>query len=906
MDDETAAEIPDAEWPDLSAEQTLALNQQRAVEAENQQERLNGKIRHIDAQIELMGERVTQIEGGLSEANEVPRELAERLDGIDRQISSARARFQTFSTQLAATSESVGGNNETTSAELAQLSGQIEDALTRISELGQLVDADRARSQSRLDTHSSDNKAFATKVEVVERSMQELNSKFEKVSKTVHESTSTASAEMTDAVSALSEQAEEHSAIQAQNAAAIQILHQRAQRLEKSHENYATKVVEHVNLAHRRLTQSSHEISAIHAKIAEGETSSGEERSQLEAQLAGHTEELRSLLATIDQVTTSVDARLTQQESLLQEQTTAADSLSAFEAKRIEEAEANAAALAALELRAAGQEERLAAAVESIDAASATAQTTDAALGTANEQLAGFTTGLDIANREITAVSGRVDVHDNALAWVTERLEQAELATAESVTALEAATAEAGAAVDEKTAELTNKLDETSKRLDILDVPREPDTELVTRIESVSEQVLEQTGRVDAQNQLLGSQRQQLDAQSQQLEMQSQQLQTQTEQMDALNEWTSTADDRMVAIEQRAGELGELSEAARQRLDQLADIETKVDTRNEEDTTVPAAQVTELHSDISAVAPRIDTHGQQIDALNDQVVEVGSRLAEIAAAIGVTKTQIEAVDQWSIGVDNRIEELQRSDQESGQALATNADQLQAMGEQLQAHATNAVEVEAKAVAAREDVEQLSRRLDGASNDLGAQASAIDDRIDATQQSLNNMAAELTAIKKQVEDGAGLSQQVDALAAATTELQATQKHSPNAGATDGQGAAAGQSVRELEASVQHWIQTVEQSNSNSTSELRELMIRRIDAAEDRIERRIAGVNTGGAGTERIDRLERGLSDADERARDALAFSENLRLLQTDLVQALQSELTAQAQRITQLELILSQR
>ena len=88
-----------------------------------------------------------------------------------------------------------------------------------------------------------------------------------------------------------------------------------------------------------------------------------------------------------------------------------------------------------------------------------------------------------------------------------------------------------------------------------------------------------------------------------------------------------------------------------------------------------------------------------------------------------------------------------------------------------------------------------------------------------------------------------------------------------------------------------------------------MVRRIDNAEDRIERRISGMETGGAGGaggERIDRLERGLADADERARDAQAFSENLRLLQTDLVQALQSELTAQAQRIAHLELLLSQR
>ena len=85
-----------------------------------------------------------------------------------------------------------------------------------------------------------------------------------------------------------------------------------------------------------------------------------------------------------------------------------------------------------------------------------------------------------------------------------------------------------------------------------------------------------------------------------------------------------------------------------------------------------------------------------------------------------------------------------------------------------------------------------------------------------------------------------------------------------------------------------------------------MVRRIDNAEDRIERRIASMDVTGGGGDRLDRLEQGISAADERARDAQAFSENLRLLQTDLVQALQSELTAQAQRIAHLELLLSQR
>ena len=195
-------------------------------------------------------------------------------------------------------------------------------------------------------------------------------------------------------------------------------------------------------------------------------------------------------------------------------------------------------------------------------------------------------------------------------------------------------------------------------------------------------------------------------------------------------------------------------------------------------------------SQFDGLAPRLDAHDQQIQAVND----------------------------WSILVDGRISEI-------GEQVDTGSAKFEGINQQ---------------------AKDLERRY------LEMQA-----RLDETNQELANIAAE-------------------------TERLA---NTPTPAPTNENGAAA---------------------DPEANSELRQFMVYRIDSAEDRIDRRLTAIESNNGSSERIESLERAVAQAEERAREAHAFSENLRLLQTDLVQAIRAETSQQAQRIAELEAQLAAR
>ena len=195
-------------------------------------------------------------------------------------------------------------------------------------------------------------------------------------------------------------------------------------------------------------------------------------------------------------------------------------------------------------------------------------------------------------------------------------------------------------------------------------------------------------------------------------------------------------------------------------------------------------------------------------------------------------------------------------------------------------------------------EQIEAVNDWATN-LEIRSYEMDTRLAKAQQVLVEMTNKLTILFERDQPDAGLKRQVDELTAATTELQIKANDlsaSANVEAVATQVAAAERSVLDLENSVQEWIGNLDQARTNATNELRDFMVYRIDTAEDRIDRRLADIEASGAGNERLEAIERAVGEADDRARDAYAFSENLRLLQTDLVQAIRGEMASQAEQI----------
>ena len=229
--------------------------------------------------------------------------------------------------------------------------------------------------------------------------------------------------------------------------------------------------------------------------------------------------------------------------------------------------------------------------------------------------------------------------------------------------------------------------------------------------------------------------------------------------------------------------------------------------------------------------------------------------------------QVEAANDWMAALDRRVLDLDQSAAIAKHHIDTAGLQRQILDERV-------LEVQKNAYFTQEQIDQAN----DAHNNLEERTSLLEARWTETQ----NQSAE---------------------AGQATQLSIEQAH---ATASETQS-----SLEETRASIEALAVRMDEANSSANDELRDFMVYRIDHAEDRIDRRLADIEAGGVSTDRLENLERDVAEADRRATDAYEFSENLRLLQTDLVQALQNEIETYARdlqdarrRLEELELRFS--
>ncbi len=402
---------------------------------------------------------------------------------------------------------------------------------------------------------------------------------------------------------------------------------------------------------------------------------------------------------------------------------------------------------------------------------------------------------------------------------------------------------------------------------------------------------------------------------------------TTQQQIEAVNDWVTDLDrrstetdsvarnasDRVSDLDQRTSHLEERFGATERRIEEI-DVERASFARHESDVT--REDLARLSDELQSTAPLINTHEEKIQAINDWVTTLDGRILEIHEQGSNAELHFEAVNDWSTTLDGRILELQRENDVTQKRIeavndwSTTLDgrildiQEQGNTTQQQIEAVNdwVTVVDGRILELTGDGEVVQEQIEAVNDwatNLEIRTFEMDSRLAQTQHVLVEMTNKLTMLFERDQPDAGLKRQVEELAAATAQLQA-KANDPSAAIDidtfSGQVEATERSVLDLQASVKEWIGNLEQARTNATNELRDFMVYRIDTAEDRIDRRLADIEASGAGNERLEAIERAVADADERARDAYAFSENLRLLQTDLVQAIRGEMATQAEQI----------
>ena len=223
------------------------------------------------------------------------------------------------------------------------------------------------------------------------------------------------------------------------------------------------------------------------------------------------------------------------------------------------------------------------------------------------------------------------------------------------------------------------------------------------------------------------------------------------------------------------------------------------------------------------------------------VAEVQTNVEQVTAQVEGVQASVDAVDERFEQVDGRVTQAhQRVD-----SLHEEFNSQIAAIETQQATASSAI--------AQEELTALDGRI-GRSQ---ATADAAAQRIVATEAQVESLASELDETKQQ-------------LASTSQQLNETQQQLANA--------------------------TQELTNS-STSDSATLN-GRVDDIESRINARLDHIETSTDSDERIAALNASVAHAEQVAREAHEYSDTLRLLQTEIVTTMQSEMQGQAEELRQ--------
>ena len=339
--------------------------------------------------------------------------------------------------------------------------------------------------------------------------------------------------------------------------------------------------------------------------------------------------------------------------------------------------------------------------------------------------------------------------------------------------------------------------------------------------------------------------------------------------------------DQITSLDERATELEALTESAQGDIESttqlLAELDEKItDLAEQEPQSVAVAGAVvdrAPHQDaFDAAEERLDFFQRQINFNQEQIDEADERIK----GLDIRTTAL--INESIKGLDDRTQALETlsggtDEVGAGERLATHDQHIEAVNDWMTTLDGRVLDLKIQAESTHEYIESANlqhRILDERVLEVQKHGYYTQEQIEAVHEAAANIEVRTSVIE------ARFAESQTAAAEAESVTQRTLEETQTA-------------VAETKASLEALSMRVDESSSTETDELRDFMVYRLDSAEDRIDRRLAEIESSGADTDRLEQLERSVAEAEQRATDAYAFSENLRLLQTDLVQALQSEI-----------------
>ena len=938
MDQEMGKNNEATEWPALSADLNVARAAARTITLDTQRATEDGRILEVTSQLELVRTRLSSLERHVFDAtagSTVPDDLLERLTSLDSELAESASQFHGLAGRVAAAEEQIATTvlssvdgydarlNVVEDARLAQtnelneLTSYLEQAFTRIAELAAVIDDERgananfrAENFNQLSDLGDDVNG---KMEHLDAAISALSSRVDLATESIDASTASATTALEESVANLEDRmnaAEARLGSTDEVSTSIQFLTARAEALEEAQINTSGNIIENVERAHARIDDAVSTTSTAHQRVDAAEQRISTAESQLEELLdhaasstpdSASSAEVQSVRGDVD----TVSSRVESMSEAIDASKADIDNVKNVIDGQAEITSANTEKLESFE--------------QSIQSLEGSRDSQNTVLETHSEILDATTgllaehSGLLAESQEsIAAYNAQLEGHAAAVA---EALELAEAANHAAHAATERVDTTSGAASDE----VKDQVDAASQRLDTVD----------SSIEGLSEQVTNAATAIDAAHARIDETESAVFGASSQLD--SHRSETDAKITDVTHELHTRIDTAFGKIdqleEQHAGGVDEdlsgtveqISGRVDDNADQIHQIREQVGAKDgrigeaHERISASESRIGEAHDRINTTNALVDDAHERINTTDARVDDAHERINTTDARIDDAHERISSSAQQAYNTIERVDAVDERVTETHERVGSLEEQVHALESTVgDAIATAGDEAQSQTV---ESIASLGDQVADVRDATGSNAQ----RIDTVQSQLGELSDSTGELREHV---VALTSQVEQQdQPASIDPQELQQINERLDATDSHISSIGENVSTVTtqidtvtAQIGEVTAQVDQAthqNNEANESLRQSLFSRIEDTEGRLAERISSIevntNTQSAVVDdaRLDALSASITQAEESAREAQSLSENLRLLQADLVQAIQSEMRTQSDEIEQHNAILAE-
>ncbi|MFT7475513.1 MAG: DNA repair exonuclease SbcCD ATPase subunit [Verrucomicrobiales bacterium] len=323
MDQEMHNDNAGAAWPELSADLNLSRVATRSISLDTLRANADGRILEVTAQVDVMRTRLSLLERQVFDASVEAKLSTEHLEGfayLGAELESSATGFEGLATRIAVAEERVTSTALSSgedidarfgivedarlsqSAELNELTGYLEQAFSRITELATLIEEERGANATVRGESSEQIGNFSTEVDAriadVTKAVTSLTARMNEASSSIDGSATAATEALFESVADLETRVSTSESRLDQVdevATSIRFLSARAEALEQAQENAAAHLDDHVEGPNGRIDEARAELEDLesvehteqHVIALRGELESALQRIvQLEAEAA--------------------------------------------------------------------------------------------------------------------------------------------------------------------------------------------------------------------------------------------------------------------------------------------------------------------------------------------------------------------------------------------------------------------------------------------------------------------------------------------------------------------------------------------------------------------------------------------------------------------------------------------